>query len=175
MSNPYTGTVASAVRKSQLLLASASTLQEASGAGNMLERQALIEGAVLQLWRAFRAFLAEQSHQLQLGVEPETARDLGRYAEAANKVSAEVTELCNLADNPDSWVVALQSAWRGLLIPGQSPLTAAGAQRSSAVNLIPMAELRDDPAAALTAESVLEWQQALIELVTRQRAQGQEW
>jgi len=172
MNNPHTGTVASALRKCQLLLVAIERCEDNA----TLERQALEEGALLQLWRAYKAFLAEQAHQLQLAVTPESAEDLHRYAAAAQKVSAEVQELLNLAENPDGWFAGLQRAWRGLWqSAGSGSGQIAVSAQSPTVNLIPMTEVKDAAPAPLTRESLQSWLRALSELVLRQRAQSVEW
>lgn len=103
MSNPYTGTVASALRKCELLLD--------TGPGTALARTAVYEGVVLQLWRAYRAFLAELAFQLHLNTEPESAQALAEHAEAARVPCGQAVELQELSANPDSWLARLQVAW----------------------------------------------------------------
>ncbi|WOX05470.1 DUF6586 family protein [Microbulbifer pacificus] len=175
MSNPYTGIVVSALRKSELLLQS---LEVREAESNPLLQAALLEGTLLQLWRAHRAFLAEQGHQLQLGFkpagEPDTALRLQEMAAARGKFSAEVAELVGLEENPDSWFNAMARCWQGLWRP------AGGAQESGAANsgvrtLIPLRQLDSSFSASLDSESLRHWHRQLNELVVRQRAQGQEW
>ncbi|WP_226661922.1 DUF6586 family protein [Microbulbifer aggregans] len=173
MSNPYTGSVASALRKSQLLLESA-----AEGAGAQapaLAETALLEGALLHLWRAYRAFLAEQAHQLGLGgAEPESAQALMKLVEAGRKASAEVGELVGLMENPDSWLRSMDYAWRGLWrLSSQASVARGGVP--AVQSLIPATELRDPAEDVLSARKITFWHRSLTELVDRQRAQGQEW
>ena len=122
MSNPYTGVVASALRKAQLTLHASESTGEAGSQQALLET-ALQEAALVQLWRAYKAFLAEQGHQLQLGFrpggEPETAAALSQLVAARGKFSAEANELVNLAENPDSWFRAMESSWQALWQPAQ--------------------------------------------------------
>lgn len=175
MSNPYTGTVASALRKAELLLQS---LEAGEAESNPLQQSALLEGTLLQLWRAHRAFLAEQGHQLQLGFkpggEPEAAHRLQELTAARGKFSAEVAELVGLEENPDSWFSAMARCWQGLWRPA-----GGGAQESAANNgvqtLIPLRQLDTNFSASLDRESLRHWHRQLNELVARQRAQGQEW
>ncbi|WP_078085572.1 DUF6586 family protein [Microbulbifer mangrovi] len=180
MSNPYTGTVASALRRCQLILQSPEPEAEQ---GNPLSPEALYEsalcqGALLQLWRAYRAFLAEQGHQLQLGFgpggEPETAHSLAQLVTARGKFSAEINELVSLAENPDSWFQGLEAAWRALWCPaggaGQSAADPSGVQ-----SLIPVRQLDTRAPEALNRASLGKWFRALNELIQRQRAHGQEW
>ncbi|MCK7597326.1 hypothetical protein M0G74_08585 [Microbulbifer sp. CAU 1566] len=172
MSNPYTGTVASALRKCQILLQS---LDERGSTENPLLQAALQEGALLQLWRAYRAFLGEQSHQLGLGtgVVPESAAALQSLLTARGKFSADVGELVSLAENPDSWFYPMAVAWIGLWkLPtsaGQGPDGGAGVQ-----TLIPVRQLEDMPV-AVDPECLNRWLRGLTELVQRQRVQGEEW
>ncbi|SHE50627.1 hypothetical protein SAMN04487965_0038 [Microbulbifer donghaiensis] len=162
MSNPYTGTVASALRKSQLLLA---TDCEAA-----LQRSAVQEAAVLQLWRAYRAFLAELAYQLHLDAEPESAQALLERAHAFGKSSGEAAELHELAADPDSWLARLQAAWVALW-----SFSADQAGRREAANLIPVQNLSATEPLQLTDELLHDWYKALSELVRRQRAQTEEW
>ncbi|WP_295801985.1 DUF6586 family protein [uncultured Microbulbifer sp.] len=182
MSNPYTGSVASALRKCQLLLSAAAEGEVAAVPPShpaALVHAATLEGALLQLWRAYRAFLAEQAHQLSLGAEPESATALLKLAAASHKASAEVGELVSLAENPDSWFRELEQAWRALW---RFAAQQGGARASGSVsgpgavqNLIPSTQLAEAPAGPLSVERLEGWHRKLSELVARQRAQGQEW
>ncbi|WGL17265.1 hypothetical protein PVT68_02945 [Microbulbifer bruguierae] len=180
MSNPYTGLVAAALRKCQLLL----NRLEAEGSGDPLCQSALGEGALLQLWRGYRAFLAEQAHQLQLGVapgrEPESAGQLQQLVAQNGKFSAEIAELVSLAENPDSWYRQMDTAWRCLWHAPQAPSTRAQSAATGAAvqTLIPVRQVdvsSGSGSSQLDAQSLREWHRALSELVQRQRAQGQEW
>ncbi|WP_105104002.1 DUF6586 family protein [Microbulbifer pacificus] len=175
MSNPYTGMVASALRKTQLILQA----QEVESVdGNRLLQSAQLEGALLQLWRAHRAFLAEQGHQLQLGFrpggEPDTARKLQELVLARGKFSAEVTELVSLEENPDSWFSAMARCWAALWRPtsggDQTSATGGGVQA-----LIPLRQMDSIPAAGLDLENLRHWLSQLDQLILRQRDQGREW
>ena len=179
MSNPYTGTVASALRRCQLILQSREAEQGDPLSPEALYESALCQGALLQLWRAYMAFLAEQGHQLQLGFapggEPETAQALAQLVTARGKFSAEVNELVSLAENPDSWFRGLEAAWRALWYPAggsdqSSPTDASGAQ-----SLIPVRQLDTRAPEALNRDTLGNWLRALSELIQRQRAHGQEW
>ncbi|WP_346839888.1 DUF6586 family protein [Microbulbifer sp. SAOS-129_SWC] len=161
MSNPYTGTVASALRKAELLLA--------AGGDTALQRAAQQEAAVLQLWRAYRAFLAELAYLLQLGqgVEPESPQALDERARSQGKYCAAAVEMCEL-DRGDGWLAQLQSAWVALWrFAGESP------RGGSAAQLIPLQDL--SVAAELSDSQLREWHRALVELVQRHRAQAQEF
>ena len=184
MSNPYTGTVASALRKCQLLVSAAMDEEVAAMPPShpaALMHAAGLEGALLQLWRAYRAFLAEQAHQLNLGAEPESAKVLRNQALANQKVSAEVEELVGLAENPDSWFCQLEHAWRSLWrlssqAGARSSVERGGAGGQGAVqDLIPSVQVADSSGGGLSAEQLARWHQNLSELIARQRAQGQEW
>ena len=164
MSNPYSGAVASALRKSELLVAG-------DGAGS-LESAAFSEAAVMQLWRAYRAFLGELAHQLQLGVEPETASELEQCTRAAGKACAEVGELVELLAEPDSWLSQLHRAWLDLWrFDGAD--RAVQAQQAS--NLIPLSNLSTTAPVVLDETIVRRWRAALKELVRRHRAHTEEW
>nr|WP_010130560.1 DUF6586 family protein [Microbulbifer agarilyticus] len=182
MSNPYTGTVASALRKAQLLLGD----HQQAASGQPLLGTALREAALTQLWRAYRAFLAEQGHQLQLGfavgAEPESAQALAALVSRRGKFSGDVTELVNLSEDPQSWLSGLCGAWAGLWqLSISAPPGPAGALNaaSGVESMIPVRQL-DNPSAnpqdvSLTADNLRRWHQALVELIQRQRAQSQEW
>ncbi|MBY6189200.1 hypothetical protein KUV22_02090 [Microbulbifer agarilyticus] len=183
MSNPYTGTVASALRKAQLLLGAH---QQAANEQPLMDA-ALLESAVTQLWRAYRAFLAEQGHQLQLGfaagAEPDSAQALAALVSQRGKFSGDVTELVNLSEDPQSWLSRLSGAWAGLwqlsLSTPAGPAGAANVGGSGVETMIPVRQL-DNPSARpleapLTADNLHQWHQALVELIQRQRAQSQEW
>lgn len=180
MSNPYTGTVASALRRCQLILQSPASEAEQSNplSPEALYESALCQGALLQLWRAYKAFLAEQGHQLQLGFapggEPETAHALAQLVASRGKFSAEVNELVSLAENPDSWFQGLEAAWRALWHPAGGAAPSA-ADSTGAQSLIPVRQLDTRAPEALNRDSLGEWLRALNELVQRQRAHGQEW
>ncbi|MFV8782457.1 DUF6586 family protein [Microbulbifer sp. SA54] len=175
MSNPYTGSVASALRKGQLLLEVVSGGARADAPP--LAETALLEGALLHLWRAYRAFLGEQAHQLGLGAEPESARALKKLAEARQKTSAEIDELVGLEENPDSWLYGMAWAWKGLWrLSAQNPLADVGkAGGAAAASLIPLAQLDEPRVDTLGAQKLTFWCRSLSELIARQRAQGQEW
>lgn len=186
MSNPYTGSVASALRKCQLLLIALEDEEVAATPPSQpaaLMRSATLESALMQLWRAYRAFLAEQAHQLSLGSEPESAQALMKLAQASQKVSAEVGELVSLAENPDSWFRAFEQAWRALWRFSAQQEGSSGAQaafggqsgQSAVQNLIPTRQLAEASSGPLSAEQLQRWHSCLSELVVRQRAQGQEW
>ena len=164
MSNPYSGTVASALRKSELLLAG-------EGAGS-LESAAFCEAALMQLWRAYRAFLGELAFQLQLGFEPETASELEQRTRAAGKACAEVGELVDLLAKHDSWLSQLQEAWLDIW-------RFSGANRAQpaeqAQNLIPLSNLSTIAPVVLDRDSLQRWRAALKELVQRHRAHTEEW
>ncbi|WP_323844062.1 DUF6586 family protein [Microbulbifer magnicolonia] len=160
--NPYTGSVASALRKSELLLQ--------AGGGAPLQRAALQEAAVFQLWRAYRAFLAELAFQLQLNAEPESAQALGERARAFGKTSSEAAELEGLAADPDSWLAGLQSSWVQLWsFSGETD------RKRESANLIPAQNLSAPGPVQLTDDLLRDWHSALNELVRRQRAQSEEW
>lgn len=175
MSNPYTGSVASSLRKGQLLLEAVT--EPAGAAAPALPETALLEGALLHLWRAYRAFLAEQAHQLGFaGVEPESAQALMKLVEGGQKASAEVGELVGLMENPDSWLRGMETAWRGLWRLSSQPSGRNGGNSVSTVQpLIAVTELRDPAEGVLDVQKVTFWHRSLTELVDRQRAQGQEW
>ena len=184
MSNPYTGTVASALRKCQLLVSAAMEEEVVAMPPShpaVLMRTAGLEGALMQLWRAYRAFLAEQAHQLNLGVEPDSAKALHSQALSNQKVSAEVEELVGLAENPESWFCQLEQAWRSLWRLSSQAGARAGAktvgagEQGAVQNLIPSVQVAESSGGGLNAEQLARWHQNLSELVTRQRAQGQEW
>ena len=164
MSNPYSGTVASALRKSELLLAG-------EGAGS-LESAAFREAALLQLWRGYRAFLGELAFQLQLGVEPETASELEQRTRAAGKACAEVGELVGLLAEPDSWLSQLHLAWLDLWRFAGAERTVKTAQ---AQNFIPLSNLSTTAPVVLDEASLQHWRAALKELVQRHRAHTEEW
>ena len=143
-----------------------------------------MEAAVLQLWRGYRGFLAEQGHQLQLGfaagAEPATAQALAALVAQRGKFSGEANELVNLAENPDSWFAGLAVAWNKLwLLSASGPAgQAVPAKTGAAESIIPVRQLdaaETAPDQALTRERVQQWYQALSELVQRQRAHSQEW
>ena len=162
MSNSYTGAVASALRKCQLLLGIEGTAQ--------LQHSALQEAAVLQLWRAYRAFLAELAHQLQLGSEPESPQALAERAAAAGKTCGAAVEMQELVKDPESWLARLQSAWVQLWSFSAEP----GGQARPA-NLIAVENLSAAVPVVLEDSQIHAWHSALTELVRRQRAQSEEW
>lgn len=178
MSNPYTGVVVSALRKCQLML---QPLDQIEAEHNPLLLSALHEGALLHLWRAYQAFLAEQGYELRLGFspggEPESAQALAKMATACDKLSAEVGELVNLEENPDSWFHAMACTWRGLWHPAGNGGDAESGS-GSVQTLIPVRQLDRTTSGGpvvLDREQLQLWHQALTELVLRQRAQSQEW
>lgn len=162
MSNPYTGSVASALRKAELLL----TLE----APESLGQKALLEAALLQLWRAYRAFLCEVSFQLQLGCEPGSESELRARAAERGITSGEANELMALLEQPDSWLSQLQAAWGWLW-----SFAAPGGADSRADKLIPLRNLSEAQPSELSAAGLREWQRALGELIRRQRAHSAEW
>lgn len=169
MSNPYTGTVASALRKAELLL-----LSEVEATA--LARTAFHEAVVLQLWRAYRAFLAELAHQLQLGegCEPESAQALAERAAASGKTCGEAVELQELGADGDSWLAGLQAAWVQLWnFTGEAGPHYRGMETGG--QLIPVANLSSPRDMELNSTLLREWHGALAGLVRRQRAQSQEW
>ncbi|WP_406827657.1 DUF6586 family protein [Microbulbifer sp. ARAS458-1] len=179
MSNPYTGTVASALRKAQLLLQSSAEVDDTP-----LLEASLLEAAVLQLWRGYRGFLAEQGYQMQLGfaagAEPQTAQALANLVAQRGKFSGEASELVNLAENPDSWFAGLFAAWHKLWVLSASgssghaqSTTSVGVQSMIPVRQLDSAEVA--PEQALTRERVQQWHRSLSELIQRQRAHSQEW
>ena len=183
MSNPYTGTVASALRKAQLLLQSC-----AEAGDNPLLETALLESALVQLWRGYRAFLAEQGHQLQLGIsagaEPESAQALAALVSRRGKFSGEVTELVNLAEDPHSWLAGLSAAWSKLWVlsaAGSGVQATSGKSAGAVESMIPVRQLdgaaavQEVQAAPITREGVQQWLQSLSELIQRQRSHSQEW
>lgn len=178
MSNPYTGAVASALRKAQLILHSPESSGEA-GAPQALQETALQEAALLQLWRAYRAFLAEQGHQLQLGFgpggEPETATALATLVSARGKFSAEVNELVSLAENPDSWFQGMAAAWQALWLPAGGETQSGTVVSVEVQSLIPVQQLDRREPEPLSRKALTSWLNALNELVQRQRAHAQEW
>lgn len=164
MSNPYTGTVAAALRKSQLLL----ELAPAQG----LQQGAVEEAAVLQLWRAYRAFLCELAFQLQLGTEPQTSAELARDVKARGQASSEAAELVALEEDPGSWLSGLQAAWQQLWQFSAAP---PPGQAAEAGRQIPLVDLGSSPGVALDFALLAQWRAALAELVQRQRAHMEEW
>ncbi|AOS97792.1 hypothetical protein AUP74_02390 [Microbulbifer aggregans] len=163
MSNPHTGSVAAALRKAALLA-------DIEPDGN-LQRQALDEARLLQLRRAYQAFLAELAFQLQLGGQPDSALALARLAESQGKGCGEARELLELLEEPDSWLSSLERAWAGLWdFSGD-----ANQQRASEPTLIPSRDLGRRPLEALNGQQVDHWQSALSEIIRRQRAHSAEW
>ncbi|MEW5248456.1 DUF6586 family protein [Microbulbifer sp. 2201CG32-9] len=162
MSNPYTGTVTSALRKSELLLAG----RPAQG----LQAAALREAALMQLWRAYLAYLAELSFQLQLGLEPQSAAELQQRLQASAKASGEVAELIALEEDPCSWLSQLLACWRLLWRPGKAN---AGAQVG--VDLISTGNRATANPESLNDVRLRAWHLALQELVQRHRAHTEEW
>jgi len=161
MSNPYTGQVVSALRKAQLLLQLTSEMP--------LQRVALEEAAVLQLWKAYRAFLAELSHQLQLGFESDSLQVIADSLEGQGRASIEVKELQQLSEEPCSWLSQLLRAWTQLV----SVLSKPEAKHESP-NLIPVHNLATSELVTISDEVLLHWHASLSELVRRQRANLEE-
>lgn len=161
--NPYTGSVASALRKCQLLLE--------TDCAATLARAAVHEAAVLQLWRAYRAFLAELAFQLHLDSEPESAQALAERARAFDKTCGQAVELQELGADPDSWLARLQQAWVQLW----SFSAESNGRGQQPANLIPLQNLSASGPVALSDGVLCEWHAALSELVRRQRAQAEEW
>ncbi|QFT54636.1 DUF6586 family protein [Microbulbifer sp. THAF38] len=161
MSNPYTGLVTSALRKSQLLAT--------SSFDSAIQRMALEEGALLQLWKAYRAFLAELSHQLQLGFEPESLQVIVDSLHSQGKASVEVRELQLLVSEPGSWLSEFLRAWHQLL-----RLPPLAEDKGQGGNLIPAHNVAGPVVVDLSFEVLLKWHAALSELVGRQRANLEE-
>lgn len=176
MSNPYTGMVASSLRKAQLILQS---LEGGEGDGNPLMQSAQLEAALLQLWKAHRAFLAEQGHQLQLGFkpggEPETAGKLQALVTVRGKYSAEVAELVGLEENPESWFAAMARCWLALWRPASGGSNQESAAGNGANTLIPLRQVDLISSVSLDRDNLRHWLQQLNQLVLRQREQSQEW
>ncbi|WP_237064768.1 DUF6586 family protein [Microbulbifer guangxiensis] len=164
MSNPYTGVVAAALRKSALLA-------DIQAEGSLLS-QAVDEARLLQLRRAYQAFLAELAFQLQLGSEPDSPAALARLAQAQNKGSGEAGELLALLEDPDSWLSRLESCWRGLWQFSSEPGDGRGAAKPV---LIPARDLSRGSSEAPSGELLNQWQAALSEIIQRQRAHSAEW
>lgn len=162
MTNPYTGAVASALRKCELLLG----VEDSSP----LQRSALQEAAVLQLWRAYRAFLAELAHQLQLGSEPESPQALSERASAVGKSCGEALEMQELIRDPESWLARLQASWVQLW-----SFSAETDRQARPANIIPVQNLSASGPAELEDGEIHAWHSALSELVRRQRAHSEEW
>lgn len=173
MSNPYTGAVTSALRKAQLLLDGPAP----EGPSAPLARTAAHEGAVLQLWRAYRAFLAELAFQLNLGSEPESAQALAERAAGRGISCGPAVELQELTASPESWLAQLQAAWVQLWSFSGDGASSTGPSAGGAqpVNLIPLQNLSAPGPVILSDEGLREWHTALRELVQRQRAQSEEW
>ncbi|MFA0811974.1 DUF6586 family protein [Microbulbifer epialgicus] len=161
MSNPYTGQVASALRKAQLLLQMTCETP--------LQRTALEEGVILQLWKAYKAFLAELSHQLQLDIEPESLQIIADSLEAQGRASNEVKELQQLGSESDTWLSQLLLIWSRLLSLSPSPEPIR-----KGANLIPLHNVASPVPLVVSAEVLQEWHAALSELVHRQRANLEE-
>ncbi|WP_444931444.1 DUF6586 family protein [Microbulbifer sp. SSSA002] len=158
MSNPYTIHVTSALRKGQLLLQQPWDIP--------LQRDALEEAALMQLCKAYRAFLAEQASQLQLGFEPASPQLIIDALGVQGRASAEVNELAGLVGDPQSWLSHMLHAWQE-----QQKISAAAEEKSQPVNLIPLHnEVAAPEFAPLCKESLLDWHRCLSELVVRQRA-----
>ncbi|WP_299586387.1 DUF6586 family protein [uncultured Microbulbifer sp.] len=160
MSNPYTGLVTSALRKSQLL--------STSHYDSPLHRLALEEGALLQLWKAYRAFLAELSQQLQLGFEAESLQVIGDSLQSQGRASSEVRELQLLLSEPESWLSAMLCAWKQLL------QLSLAEEVQGQENLIPTQNIAGPRPVTLSLEVLLEWHASLSELVRRQRTNLEE-
>jgi hypothetical protein len=161
MSNPYTGLVTSALRKSQLLAT--------SSYDSSIQRMALEEGALLQLWKAYQAFLAELSHQLQLSFEPESVQVILDGLHSQGRESLEVSELQLLLSEPGSWLSELLHAWNQLL-----RLPTLAEEKGQAGNLIPTHNIAGPVPIELSFEALLKWHKALSELILRQRANLEE-
>lgn len=159
MTNLYTGLVVSALRKCQLLL-------QRTGESD-LQSRALEEAALFQLWKAYRAFLAELAIQLQLGFEPESLQVILDSLESQGVVSSEARELSLLSADPDSWLSKLLQAWKQLQQLAPAP-TEEFVRKGA--NLIPLHSIAFPASNAISAEILLEWHSALSELVRRQRA-----
>ncbi|MCO1333518.1 hypothetical protein MO867_04105 [Microbulbifer sp. OS29] len=158
MSNPYTVHVTSALRKSQLLLQLPCEIS--------LQRSALEEAALLQLWKAYQAFLAEQAAQLQLGFEPDSPQLMVDALKAQGRASADANELADLLKDSGSWLSHMLSAWTAL-----QELSVIAKEKKQKVNLIPLHnESLGSDLTILSQEQLLQWHQALSELVRRQRA-----
>lgn len=161
MSNPHTGQVVSALRKTQLLLQLSSETP--------LQRVALEEAAVLQLWKAYRAFLAELSHQLQLGLESDSLQVIADSLESQGRASIEVKELQQLSEEPCSWLSQLLQAWAQLV---SAPSNTK--DKLDSPNLIPLHNLAASELVTISDEVLLQWHASLSELVRRQRANLEE-
>ncbi|WP_445366174.1 DUF6586 family protein [Microbulbifer sp. ANSA001] len=161
MSNPFTGQVASALRKAQLLLQLTSDVSP-------LQSAALEEAVVLQLWKAYRAFLVELSHQLQLGFEPESLQMIADSLETQGRASNEVKELQQLNEQPDSWLNQLLQAWTLLMsLPSNTEV------KREAPNLIPIHNVGREPV-TITVQGLTQWHKSMVELIRRQRANLEE-
>ncbi|WHI46669.1 DUF6586 family protein [Microbulbifer sp. JMSA004] len=158
MSNSYTIHVTSALRKSQLLLQQPWDLP--------LQRDALEEAALMQLCKAYRAFLAEQAAQLQLGFEPESPQLIIDALGVQGRASAEANELSGLVGDPQSWLSHMLYAWEE-----QQKISVGADEKQQQVNLIPLHnEVAKPEFAPLSKELLLQWHRSLNELVVRQRA-----
>ncbi|WKD51330.1 DUF6586 family protein [Microbulbifer spongiae] len=163
MTNLYTGLVVSALRKCQLLL-------QLSGE-SALQNRALQEAALFQLWKAYKAYLAELANELQLGFEPESLQVVLDSLKSRGVVSSEARELSLLYADPDSWLSKLLQCWRKLQQYAPTP-TMESARKGA--NLIPLCSMASPTSGALSAEILLKWHGALSELVRRQRASLEE-
>ncbi|MFI2810091.1 MULTISPECIES: DUF6586 family protein [Microbulbifer] len=165
MANPYTGSVAAALRKSQLLL-------ESAPAGG-LHQAAVQDAVVLQLWLAYRAFLCELAHQLQLGSQPESPGQLARDAASRGMSSSEAAELEALAGDPESWLAGIEAAWLGLWqFSGSRASQGNGA--GSPAQVIPLRDLSRQSAAP-DLDALRNWRESMVELIRRQRAHMEEY
>ncbi|GAA5523481.1 hypothetical protein Maes01_00026 [Microbulbifer aestuariivivens] len=164
MSNPYTGAVAAALRKATLL-------GDITPAGD-LQAQALFEARLLELWRAYQAFLAELAFQLQLGGEPDSPKMLSQMAHSQNKGCGEALELEGLLEDPESWLSTLEAAWQALWQFRTGQRQRRGA---ASATLIPLMEVGQRPVEPLSRSQLENWQQGLTELIQRQRTNTAEW
>ncbi|AWF81840.1 hypothetical protein BTJ40_13955 [Microbulbifer sp. A4B17] len=158
MTNPYTIHVTSALRKSQLLLQQPWDMP--------LQRDALEEAALMQLCKAYRAFLAEQATQLQLEFEPESPQLIIDALRGQGRASAEANELSGLVSDPQSWLFHMLHAWKE-----QQKISVVAGDKKQQANLIPLySDVAKPEFAPLSKELLFEWHRCLNELVVRQRA-----
>ena len=148
-------------------------LDQAAAADQRHLRQALVQGAVDQLWQATRFYLGEVAATYQYP-DPERADSpqalVDRLAEM-NKTPAEASEILTLSGDSHSWLNRLEACYRG-----QRKVVTDAPRSGDGENLVSVVAMTDDREWSLAGvEEVSAWLEAFSEMVERHRDSMVEW
>lgn len=149
------------------------TLAVPANVSQRLQQQALLDAGAFHLMCAYSHYLRElgENYALPKVAHIDSEEDLRAAFAAQGKSPAELQELLQLCERDDSWLSRLKADYQGCWQLADESQAPAGEGRIQVVDL-------DTPRSggeAVSRARLVEWYQALTDLIARQRETSAEY